>query len=619
MKQRDFALPLLCAGLMLFSVTAPAALPSIEVLVEIPGDGRGGIQGTGRQSWFPLQEMADGHLYSRGGAGTDNYLEKFSLATHGYSRFAGTWPASTGLPRGGLWLRASNDTLYALHAENHDTQDANYSLKQYAAGASNWSTVAVLGKVAKEALYAAIPTGHLAEGSDGLLYGVTPDHSKLGTDIRNRIWRIGKDGSGFTTLHTGSLANGNDPVFILRGSDNRFYGLTTRGGAHDNGVIFRLEADGSGYTRLHDFGSADGALYNGSFLGLIGRQLVEHDGQLYGLRDGGGIGDGGLLYRLSRDGSAYEVLQEFGPVEAGTDNANLHGRRPRTLLSATDGHLYGVATEGGSKGGGAIFRYHGTDGFQTLFSFDGRRPAPDKNPTVNATGLWPTELMQASNGHLYGRTWRGGYGGSAPDSACRYPNAVSFMACDGGVIFRFDTGEETATPTIEPVLNFSITARWTSGAFTYDVPVEQAGDLVQDYYPLTLRWSGQKIRDCTAESTLPGSTWNGGRSISPLTQTASHPLIADVGTFSFSLSCTTDDAEARTLSREISIVVQAKNPPERRLTEGGGIGFHVLLCLALLGLCRRFQAALFSLPYHRPRQPSPAARPSHPNARGELR
>lgn len=562
-----------------------AALPTIEILAEIPGDGRGGIQGTGRQSWFPLHEMNDGYLHSRGGAGSDAYLERVGLIDGSYAQIAPPVTAAMGIPRGGLWLSASDGQLYALHAEHHDSENAGYTLKRFTAGNTEWVTVAALGTVRNNAHFRAIPTGTLAEGSDGRLYGVTPQHADLGEDIRNRIWSVGKDGSGYLEHHAGSDTEGNDPVFILRASDSRFYGLTSRGGAHDNGVIFRLEADGSAYTRLHDFDAADGVLATGEFLGLVSHQLVEHDGRLHGIRHGGGAGDGGLLYRIALDGSGYEVLREFGPTETGTDGANIDGRNPRTLLSAADGHLYGVAIRGGVRGGGTVFRHHRTLGFQVLYAFDGRRVG-DRNPTVNATGIWPTELMQASNGSFYGRTNRGGYGGSAESALCRQANAPLAQGCDGGVIFRFVPGDELPDYVIEPALNFDITARWADGAFIHVVPVAQAGDLVEDHYPMTVMWSGQKVRDCTAESTQPGSTWTGPRDIAFGVQTENHAPIDAPGIFSYRLRCISDDDEAREISRSIDIVVQPKDLAEQHISGGGAIGWSGLLSLILFCLYR---------------------------------
>lgn len=575
----SLALLLLCS---VWAAGANATLPSVEVLVELPGDGRG----IGRQSWFALQE-ANGALYSRSGAGSDSYVERFELADGRYTQIGGPLPGATGVPRGGLWLAAADGYLYALHAEHHDTQEADYSLKRFAVGADSWETVAVIGSVRADAHYRSIPTGTLQEGSDGRLYAITPLHADIGAGIRNRIWSIARDGTDFREHQVGSPEQGEDPLLFLRGSDARFYGVMRSGGEHGNGVVFRLAGDGSNYERLHDFTADAGALASDEFRGMVSRQLVEHDGWLYGIRHGGGAGDGGLLYRLRLDGSDYHVVHEFGPQLSGTDGANIDGRHPRALAVAADGHLYGVAMRGGVKGGGTVFRLHRQQGFQPLFAFEGRRPG-DRNPTVNATGIWPTELMQASNGVLYGRTQRGGYGGVAPDALCRVADAPLAQACDGGVIFRFEPGDELPAFDIEPQLTFNIIARWVSDAFTREVPVELAGDLVQDFHRLQLRWGGQRIRDCVASSTQPGSTWNGARAITFGAQTEAHAPVSAAGTFTYSLRCITDDEAAQPLERSIVVVVQPKDLPEQRLTGGGSTSGLALLCLAMLGLCRHF-------------------------------
>src|SRR5262249_47649354 len=157
------------------------------------------------------------------------------------------------------------------------------------------------------------------------------------------VFRIEKDGSGYSVLHIFSFGAGNDgsdPRQLIEGSDRALYGTTGSGGTADNGTVFKLNKDGSGYTLLHSF---TGTVGDGSnpCAGL----LEGSDGALYGTTaEGGSSLSYGTVFKLNKDGSGYRVLHRF--VSGLGD-----GRNPRAaLVEGSDGTMYGTTPGGGTDG-----------------------------------------------------------------------------------------------------------------------------------------------------------------------------------------------------------------------------------------------------------------------------
>lgn len=193
---------------------------------------------------------------------------------------------------------------------------------------------------------AGAPTGSLVLGNDGKLYGVT-----------NRgLYRVSTTGE-FESLFRFPFSN-EPPAYpmgtdaegeLVLATDGKFYGVTTNGGNNGHGTIFSLSDDGN-VEVLHHFEST--SLANGG--------LIEgHDGWLYGTR-----WHPGSLYRVSKQG-VYETLQEFSMDE----NAPVVGFTPFVGVTRVGEAYYGTTGLGGVDGGGTVFKYSASEGFQTLHQF----------------------------------------------------------------------------------------------------------------------------------------------------------------------------------------------------------------------------------------------------------
>lgn len=195
---------------------------------------------------------------------------------------------------------------------------------------------------------------------------------------------------------------------LIQGTDGNLYGTTAQGGFEGDGTIFTITAEGALKT-LHRFNGNDGA-------SPIGGLLQASDGNFYGTTSAGGSGNGGTVFRLTPGGS-LKTLQAF------STRALPLGR----LVEASDGAIYGTTSQGGANGDGTVFKVTESGVVTTLYDFCSQPGCSD--------GEYPEAgLTQATDGNLYGTTFRGGSTGQG----------TIFMITLGGVLttlHSFDPSE----------------------------------------------------------------------------------------------------------------------------------------------------------------------------------
>ncbi|MBM3821632.1 MAG: hypothetical protein FJ404_01880 [Verrucomicrobia bacterium] len=231
------------------------------------------------------------------------------------------------------------------------------------------------------------PFGGLIEGVDGLLYGTTSagGQSQFGT-----LFKLGKDGSGYTLLHRFNTleAGGHQPYGeLFQARSGLLYGTTAFGGTNDQGTVFQIATNGTSYIihRRFQGGLADGAV---SYAGLA----QDADGWLHGVAVTGGSVDSGLAFRMRPDGSGYSISHQF----AGTEG---EAASPYTaLIEGRDGILYGTTFQGGHTNLGTIFRVNRDGGdYRILHSFSG----PDGSQPYAG-------VIETRDGFLFGAAGGGG-------------------------------------------------------------------------------------------------------------------------------------------------------------------------------------------------------------------
>ncbi len=259
------------------------------------------------------------------------------------------------------------------------------------------------------------PVDGFAMGPTGMLYGTAVSGGDFGYGVVFRVTGKGNE----TVLH--SFAGGADGATpnggVIMDTDGALFGTTTAGGAAGSGTVFRVK--GTKEKVLYSFaGGTDGA---DPQAGLA----MDAAGNLYGTTAQGGTAGNGTVFELvaptRKNGTWKEiVLYSFG---TGTDGATpvsgvhldsagnvfgttslggaygygtafqltpgaawtetvLHsfqnaddGAYPYAgLISDAAGNLYGAATQGGTAGGGTVFKLKPSKGswkFSVLYSVPG--------------------------------------------------------------------------------------------------------------------------------------------------------------------------------------------------------------------------------------------------------
>ncbi len=240
--------------------------------------------------------------------------------------------------------------------------------------------------------------GSLVQGLDGNLYGIT-ETGGITKDTRlcphgcGTVFKITPSGE-VTTLDSFCVRvncpDGSYAAGIILATDGNFYGTTVAGGQYEGGTVFKITAAGI-LTTLYSFCSLidcpDGA-------GPAGPLLQASNQNFYGTTFSGGTtsSPGGTAFEISPQGQ-LTTLHTF----CCADSLNQSG----SLLQGTEGNIYGITGTGGANnnvacgyGCGTVFEISLAGDFTTLYNFC--------SATNCADGLYPTSLLQAANGNLYG-------------------------------------------------------------------------------------------------------------------------------------------------------------------------------------------------------------------------
>ena len=264
----------------------------------------------------------------------------------------------------------------------------------------------------------------LIRDKEGNLYGATPDGGYVttapfspclaGCGVLYKLDKAGKE----TVLYTfhGS-PDGSGPVgSLVRDEEGNLYGTTPFGGSNSflsAGTVFKVDPEGK-ETVLHNFSGTDGS-HPGA--GLV----RDEEGNLYGTAPDGGIsqtacfGFGcGVVFKVDHYGAETTLYSFTGGADGGKPLAG--------LIRDEDGNLYGTTNQGGSSGGGVVFKLDRYGNETVLYNFTG-----------GPSGSGPfSGLVRDEQGNLYGTANSGGdFSGVCQGFGC-------------GVVYKLDPfGKET--------------------------------------------------------------------------------------------------------------------------------------------------------------------------------
>jgi uncharacterized repeat protein (TIGR03803 family) len=227
-----------------------------------------------------------------------------------------------------------------------------------------------------------LPYSRITAGPDGALYGTT---AAGGVSNAGAIFRVNPDGSDAAILKSFLVSDGAGPQAGLALASNGFlFGAAYVGGISNFGTLFKISTNGSGFEVLHHFtGGSDGKNPNVD-------PIIASDGAIYGITYFSDSATRGTVYKINPDGSGYTVLHRF--------TGSPDGQQPvARLLQGSDGMLYGTAMFGGITSG-AIYKMSLDGSFYLIIhaaqSGEGRS--------------YQAGLCQSANGFLYGTAYLGG-------------------------------------------------------------------------------------------------------------------------------------------------------------------------------------------------------------------
>jgi uncharacterized repeat protein (TIGR03803 family) len=366
------------------------------------------------------------------------------------------------------------------------------------------------------------PYGTLVQATNGDFYGTTAEGGVAGgpDGTGGTVFRITADGKLTTLYDFCSQANctdGSYPNGLVQATNGDLYGTTNQSGAYGAGTVFKITPAGA-LTTLYTFCSqtncTDGAT-------PFGNLVQAANGDFYGTTFGGGVDDGGTIFKITPAGTLTTLVTAVGGYPSGTllqaTNGDLYGTTSRGtifkmtpggtlttlgtvccysyagLVQATNVNFYGTTYAGGAYGGGSIFEITPAGTLATLYNFCFQTNCTD--------GDWPLAgLMQDTNGSLYGTTFEGGaYGlGTVFSLSVGLGPFVETQTTSGKVgrvveILGTDlTGTTSVTFNGTPVTSFTVNS--SASAISTTVPVGATTGLVMVTTPTGMLRSNVPFR-----------------------------------------------------------------------------------------------------------------------------
>ncbi|OYT12521.1 MAG: hypothetical protein B6I18_00005 [Bacteroidetes bacterium 4572_112] len=162
---------------------------------------------------------------------------------------------------------------------------------------------------------------------------------------------------------------------LLMASNGKFYGMTSKGGAYNKGVVFEFNPSNDSFIKKFDLDSLSGYEPKGGL-------MEASNGKLYGLTYRGGDNSFGTIFEIDTNTWALTKKADF---------SNATGIKPMgKMVEAWDGKLYGLT----SNNGGTVFQFDITTSILT-----------NKHSFTYNDGTYPQgSLSLADNGKLYGLT-----------------------------------------------------------------------------------------------------------------------------------------------------------------------------------------------------------------------
>jgi uncharacterized repeat protein (TIGR03803 family) len=261
----------------------------------------------------------NGKLYGLtwfGGQSNSGVIFEYTPSTNSYVKKK-DFGSDMGSPRGAM-VQASNGKFYGTSVANATGNKG--SLFEYDDD-TNLLTKKITFNGSDQG---GLPTGTLLHDGDKL-YGLTYEGGSQG---KGTLFEYNILTGILTTLKNFGPGAGENPVgSLIKAKNNKFYGVTSRGGAFQFGVIFEFDPANNTLTKLHDFS-------NDAQNGIdIQSSLVESsNGKLYGTTAQGGKFNKGAMYEFDVATNTFIKKADF----MGANGARPAEQGPLLFVSMQD-------------------------------------------------------------------------------------------------------------------------------------------------------------------------------------------------------------------------------------------------------------------------------------------
>ncbi len=193
------------------------------------------------------------------------------------------------------------------------------------------------------------PNGSMIEATNGKFYGLT---HYGGNSDRGVIFEFDPLNNVITKKFDFDSTNGVWPFGgLIQASNGKLYGMThyggstyVAGGSWGQGILFEYDYISNTFIKRVDFSNSIGYSPNGSL-------MQASNGKLYGVCDGGGSNNQGVIFEFDPVTNIYSVKLNMQTLNGGS------GYPTGTFFEASNGKLYGISYGGGETGRGTIFEY----------------------------------------------------------------------------------------------------------------------------------------------------------------------------------------------------------------------------------------------------------------------
>lgn len=159
------------------------------------------------------------------------------------------------------------------------------------------------------ALYGSNPVGQLLYVDDNYLFGMTNTGGVNGLGV---IYKYDPFIDDFTKLYDFDGSNGSIPRgSLIKHSNGKLYGMTYMGGDTDLGVLFSYDYTTDVYTKLIEFDSINGSFPEGTL-------FEASNGLIYGMTSKGGVNNDGVIFSFNPTTLQLTKLFDFDRKVSGS-------------------------------------------------------------------------------------------------------------------------------------------------------------------------------------------------------------------------------------------------------------------------------------------------------------